>query len=228
MGGLSLFSILGSAGCAGTTTKPASTSSTTSTSGTAPSTPASSAQLVASTASVSFGNVAVGTSTAQLVSFTNSGSSNLIISSVSASGTGLGASGGSGVTLAPGATVTVSVSFLPTAAGNITGTLSAVSNASNPALQVALSGSGIVQQAATTAESVVLSWTASTSQVGGYNVYRGSVSGGPYTKLNTNVDTSASYTDAGMAVGTYYYVVTALTSVGAESAYSNEANAIVP
>jgi hypothetical protein len=225
---LTLFSILGSAGCAGTTTKSASTSGTSSTSGTAPSTTTSSAQLVASTSSVSFGNVAVGTSTAQLVSFTNSGSSNLVISSVTTSGAGLGASGGSGVTLAPGATVTVSVSFLPSVAGNITGTLSAVSNASNPDLQIALSGSGITQQAATTTESVVLGWTASTLQVGGYNVYRGVVSGGPYTKLNTNVDISATYTDVGMAVGTYYYVVTALDSTGDESGYSNEANAIVP
>jgi len=175
---------------------------------------------------INFGSVATGTSTAQLVTLTNNGNSNLVISSVAASGNGFTESGGSNVTLAAYQSVTVSVNFGPTVAGNVTGTLSVVSTASNPTVQIALSGSGETQQPAN--HSVVLSWTASASQVSGYNVYRGTVTGGPYTKVNANVESAANYTDTGMTGGTYYYVVTSMSTSGAESGYSNEADAIVP
>jgi hypothetical protein len=42
---------------------------------------------------------------------------------------------------------------------------------------------------------VNLSWTASTSTVSGYNIYRGTVSGGPYVKINTALVTSVTYAD---------------------------------
>lgn len=42
---------------------------------------------------------------------------------------------------------------------------------------------------------VDLSWTASTSIVAGYNMYRGKVSGGPYTKINTSLIAGTTYTD---------------------------------
>jgi hypothetical protein len=42
---------------------------------------------------------------------------------------------------------------------------------------------------------VNLSWIASTSTVAGYNVYRGKVSGGPYSKINTTLITGLSFTD---------------------------------
>lgn len=42
----------------------------------------------------------------------------------------------------------------------------------------------------------VLTWTASvTVPVAGYNIYRGTVSGGPYTKVNTSLVTTLTYTD---------------------------------
>jgi hypothetical protein len=45
-----------------------------------------------------------------------------------------------------------------------------------------------------------LTWTASTvvtggNPIAGYNVYRGTVSGGPYTKINTALVTSVTYSD---------------------------------
>ena len=77
--------------------------------------------------------------------------------------------------------------------------------------------------------SVTLSWTASTSTVVGHNVYRGTQSGGPYSVLNSSPDASTSYKDSNVRAGsTYYYVVTAVNSSGAESAYSNQAQAAVP
>lgn len=45
-----------------------------------------------------------------------------------------------------------------------------------------------------------LTWTAATvpsggAAIAGYNVYRGTVSGGPYTRLNTAVVTATTYSD---------------------------------
>ena len=74
-----------------------------------------------------------------------------------------------------------------------------------------------------------ISWTASTSTVTGYNTYSSTVSGGPYTKLNSSEDTSTSYTDSTVQAGkTYFYVVTSVDSSNVESAYSSEISATIP
>jgi len=77
--------------------------------------------------------------------------------------------------------------------------------------------------------SASLSWNASTSAVVGYNVYRGTVSGGPYTMINTALDAATNYTDSSVQSGqTYYYVVTAVDSAGTESGFSAETVAVIP
>lgn len=79
--------------------------------------------------------------------------------------------------------------------------------------------------------SVSLTWTASTSlNVTGYNVYRGTTPNGPYpTKLNSSLVVGTSYTDSTVqAAQTYYYVATAVDNTSSESAYSNQAQAVVP
>jgi fibronectin type 3 domain-containing protein len=87
-----------------------------------------------------------------------------------------------------------------------------------------LTGTG----AAPPQHSVNLSWN-ETSTVVGYNVYRGSQSGGPYTKINSALDASISYTDSSVQAGKiYYYVTTAIDSSGAESSYSNQIQASIP
>jgi hypothetical protein len=92
-----------------------------------------------------------------------------------------------------------------------------------------LSGAALYNAPTAAAQSVSLTWTASTSLVSGYNVYRGTQSGGPYTLLNSSLDTDTTYTDATVQTGqSYYYVATAVNSSGAESAYSNQAEATVP
>jgi fibronectin type 3 domain-containing protein len=74
-----------------------------------------------------------------------------------------------------------------------------------------------------------LSWDASTSQVAGYNIYRGTKSGGPYAKLNSSLEPGTVYTDSSVQSGTtYYYVSTAVDSSNVESAYSNQAAAAIP
>ena len=82
--------------------------------------------------------------------------------------------------------------------------------------------SGVVHSAA-------LSWTASTSVVAGYNIYRGTVSGGPYTLINTSPVTLLTYTDSNVVAGqTYFYVTTAVDGSGIESVFSNEVQAAIP
>ena len=77
--------------------------------------------------------------------------------------------------------------------------------------------------------SVSLSWSPSSSPgVSSYKVYRGNVSGGPYSLLTSGVS-STSYTDTNVQSGsTYYYVTTAVDSSGIESAYSAAAQAVIP
>jgi hypothetical protein len=76
---------------------------------------------------------------------------------------------------------------------------------------------------------VDLSWTASTSTVMGYYIYRGTSSGGPYTRLNSTLDAATAYSDSTVqSDNTYYYVVTSVDSNLVESTYSNEVVATVP
>jgi fibronectin type 3 domain-containing protein len=83
--------------------------------------------------------------------------------------------------------------------------------------------------AAQQAHSAALSWTASTSAVSGYNVYRGSANGGPYTLISTSLVTGLSFTDTNVTSGaTYYYVATAVDSNGNESGDSNQVIAVIP
>jgi fibronectin type 3 domain-containing protein len=77
-----------------------------------------------------------------------------------------------------------------------------------------------------TYNSVTLEWTApGEPDVAGYNVYRSSTSGGPYTMVNPSLVTTTSYTDSGLSSGTYYYVVTAVSTGSEESGYSSEVSA---
>jgi fibronectin type 3 domain-containing protein len=77
--------------------------------------------------------------------------------------------------------------------------------------------------------SVNLTWSPSSSSgVVAYNVYRGTVTGGPYNLLKSGIS-STSYTDSNVQSGnTYYYVTTAVDSSGAESVYSDQATAAIP
>jgi fibronectin type 3 domain-containing protein len=72
---------------------------------------------------------------------------------------------------------------------------------------------------------VALRWTESPHATS-YNIYRATVSGGPYTQIG-NVDYPV-YLDIHVSSGSvYYYVVTALTG-WKESGYSKEMSATVP
>jgi fibronectin type 3 domain-containing protein len=93
-------------------------------------------------------------------------------------------------------------------------------------LKETFSGSGTQ----TSSHTVALTWSPSTSTVVGYNLYRGTQTGGPYsTKLNSSLLSNTAFTDSNVQSGvTYYYVSTAVDSNNVESAYSNEASAPIP
>ncbi|MDR3456240.1 MAG: fibronectin type III domain-containing protein [Verrucomicrobiae bacterium] len=79
--------------------------------------------------------------------------------------------------------------------------------------------------AATASSSQInLSWSASTG-ANSYNVKRSTISGGPYTTVGTGV-AATNYMDTGLGSGTtYYYVVTAVNTVG-EGVSSGQATSI--
>lgn len=76
---------------------------------------------------------------------------------------------------------------------------------------------------------VDLHWAASASEVSGYNIYRGTQSGGPYASLNSSLISTPAYSDKSVSSGqVYYYVTTAVDSTGIESVRSNETVAVIP
>jgi hypothetical protein len=183
------------------------------------------AQLAVTPSAMSFGNVAVGSNSQQPGSLT-AGTSDITVSSAAWNGQGYSVSGITfPVTVPAGQSVPFTVAFAPQAAGSVTGSIVFDSNATNSPTTETLTGTGTQLSSHT----VGLSWNASASQVVGYNVYRGTTSGGAYSKINTAVETSTSFTDNAVQGGvTYYYVTTAVDANNVESGYSNQASVAVP
>jgi len=182
--------------------------------------------LSLSTNTVSFGSVDTGTSSTQSVTVTNTGNTNVQISQIAVGGAAYSLSGASApVTLTPSQKLTFGVIFSPTVAGTVSGSVTITSNATGSPATISLSGSGVVP----VPHRVSLSWTASTSVVSGYNVYRSTTSGAGYTKINGSLVSVVSYTDSSVVNSTtYYYVTTAVDGTGTESINSNEAAAVIP
>jgi hypothetical protein len=109
-------------------------------SGTVPVTPAT---LSASPTGLSF-SVQEGKTQVLTETVTNIGGSSATISQGTVSGTGFSISGlGTNVILTPGKSASFSVTFAPQSADNFSGSVAIASNASNPALDISLSGSAI-------------------------------------------------------------------------------------
>jgi hypothetical protein len=185
----------------------------------------STATLQVSTTTLSFGSVDAGTTSTKSVTLTNTGNANVTVSGISIGGTNFSLSGAGAVTLSAGQTDTFSVLYTPTGSETDSGSVSIVSNATGSPAAVALAGTGVAQQ---TTHSVQLNWNDSDSSIVGYNVYRSTTSGTGYVMVSSMVGPD-SYSDTSVQSGTtYYYVTTAVDGSGTESAYSNEAQAIVP
>lgn len=64
--------------------------------------------------------------------------------------------------------------------------------------------------ALTNSNSVQLSWIASPDTVVGYNIYRSSISTGPFTRLNAQLVTTTNYLDSSPLIGSQAYMVRAV------------------
>lgn len=180
-------------------------------------------QLTVSPAALTFGNVNIGNSKTRTATLSATGGS-VTISSAASSNPQFTVSGVSfPLTLNSGQSVNLYVDFSPTQGGSDSATLTVDSNASDTQATESLTGGGVSPQ-----YSVALSWSASTSPVVGYNVYRGTTVG-VYSKINTALDPSTAYTDSTVSAGaTYYYAATAVNSSGQESSYSSPVQVAIP
>ncbi len=186
---------------------------------------AAAGQLTLAPTTATFGNVTVGVTQTQAATLTASGGA-VSISATSSTNPEFGVSGLTlPLNLAAGQSASFSMTFKPQASGAASGTITLTTNATNAPVAASLTGTGV----AAPQHSVTLAWTASTSTVVGYNVYRGTQSGGPYTVITSAVDAGTTYTDTTVQAGqTYYYVVTAVDASGNESVDSNQAQAVIP
>jgi hypothetical protein len=182
-------------------------------------------QLSVTPTSLSFGDVVVGGNSSKSATLNATGAS-VTVSSVSISNGEFSLSGLSfPFTITAGGSANFTVTFAPSATGVASGTVSFTSNASNSPTVLSVSGNGTTPPQ----HSVDLTWDPSTSVVDGYNVYRGTTAGGPYSKINSALDVTTAYTDSTVQSGkTYYYVTTAVDNTGGESVFSNEVQAIIP
>jgi len=178
-------------------------------------------QLSISPSTVNIGTVATGSSGSGSGLLTASGA-NITVTAASISNSAFSVGGLSlPVTITAGQSIPFTITFSPQAAGSISATLTVTSDAQPSTATETLTGSG----AAASTHTVDLSWTASTSSnITGYNVYRAvyTTSCGPYTKINSALNTTTLYTDSSVVNGTSYcYAATAVNTSNEESGYSN-------
>jgi len=187
----------------------------------------SSASLSATPSSLGFGSQALNTPTTQTIKITNTGNIALAITQDTLVGSGFSAGVTTPINLNPAQSVNVPVVFNPGSAGTVNGSLILVSNGAT-VLSVPLTGTGV----APLSHSVDVAWDpSSSSTLQGYNVYRSTVSGAQYAKVNPLLVPGLAFTDTTVVSGsgiTYYYVTTAVDSTGGESIPSNEVPATVP
>jgi hypothetical protein len=177
--------------------------------------------------SLDFGSIVIHDASTRGVVITNGTSSAVSLAEPSISGHEFSVdAAGFPTSLAPGAHASLGIIFDPIEAGPTSGQL-VVTPTGGTALDVALSGNGI--------HAVDVSWDASsTPGIAGYNLYRGTVPGGPYPdKINTALIPGTTYEDTNvMLCTTYYYVATAVEILDdggqSESGYSNEYGAAIP
>ncbi len=180
--------------------------------------------------SLTFGHVTMDTSSSLPVTLASTGTVPVSVKSATLTGAGFTMSGATfPVTLNPGLAVKVEVRFEPTAALVTAGQLTIQSNSlTNARAAISLSGTG-----ENTPHEVTLSWEPPSSSTApkavGYDVYRLTSGSSAFRLLNSSVDAQTTYVDSTVQAGlTYDYVVTSVSSSGAESAPSNEVAVTIP
>jgi len=161
------------------------------------------------------------TGTAPSIDLLNVGTGPLLVSNVAVSGDFRQTNSCAGP-VAPNEVCTIQVFFTPTALGTRGGTITVFDNSAAGSHSISMSGVGVAKH------NVNLSWTASTSPVIGYVVYRAAQSGGPYTELNPVPQAQTTFIDSLPGGATYYYVVTAVDANLVESVTTPEIAAAIP
>jgi hypothetical protein len=166
--------------------------------------------LAPSTTTFNFGNIPIGSKSLQTLTLTNTGTSSVMISDTTVSGSGFSISGVmSAVSVAPGKSQAMQVEFAPKAGGNSNGSLVVASNASDPSLTLSLSGTSTAGPSITTqpaSQSVTVGQTATfdvAATGSGALTYQwkknaiaigGATSASYTTPATTNTDSGASFT----------------------------------
>jgi hypothetical protein len=178
-----------------------------------------------STLSLNFGNVNLGAVNTLQVTFANTGSTDVLLSQQTVSGSGFSSTGiGSSLTLPANQSATLNVTFAPSSAGNTTGSVVLSSNTSSSPIVIALAGAGVQP-----VFSVTLNWNPSTSPVVGYLVFRGPSSGGPWTSLMASAEAVLTYTDSTVQAGqVYFYAVSSVDSNNDQSTLAGPVSVQIP
>jgi predicted phage tail protein len=175
---------------------------------------------------IAFLNVILGEAEVSKIAVTSSGTAPLHVTAAAISGEGLSVSDSLPVTLQPGASTVISVTWDPTAPGTLVGaSLTIATNATSP--KILIYGSAFAPTS-TPSYKVELTWTpgtGSTDAAVSYDIYR--QTGGVTTLVGTSK--VASYTDLTAQDGlTYLYWVTAVDASGVQSSSSNSYTAVIP
>jgi Abnormal spindle-like microcephaly-assoc'd, ASPM-SPD-2-Hydin/Protein of unknown function (DUF1573) len=187
---IALCAIVGTASCIGVTGKPVITG---------PTTGAASPTISITPATVNFGNVNVGTTITQSMLLANNGTADLMISQVSTVGTAFTLANLPGTATVPaGQNMTFTASFKPSAPGSASGSISIMSNATDDATTISLTGMGM----ATNQGSANISVSPSSASFG--NVILGNTDSQVLTISNTGTAnlTISSFTTTGSGFST--------------------------
>ncbi len=169
-----------------------------------------------------FGKVGVGLKKSTTATL-QAGDAAIKVSSADWSGPGFSVSGiVFPLTLSPGEIVQLRVTFAPQSYGDAAGRIKFDSNAQNSA-QASLAGSGGQPHR------VTLSWSSGSTSAVGYNIYRAARSKGPFTRVNSALHQTATFTDTTVQAGvTYFYVATSVDRTGKESRFSSPVRVMIP
>ncbi len=186
--------------------------------------PVAAGDLAVFPATLNFGKVTMGTKKALTATLT-AGNAGVIVRSAEWGGPGFSVAGiVFPFTVPAGQSTDFKVTFAPQAAGQVSGNIKFVSNAENSTHAV-LNGNGTQ----TAAHQVTLAWHAPTTTVVGYNVYRGAAVNGPFLKMTSSPHPQTTFTDASVVgATTYFYMITAVSTKGKESKYSNRVQVSIP
>ena len=189
-------------------------------------------KLQASPATINFGKLGIKATAAQTVKLSNTGNSKVTIKQIALSGSGFAISGlRSETSLDPLQEVTFLITFHPLTKGAVTGSLKFITKELNAPVVMALAGDGVVAGSTPSSSKHVvnLSWDASHTKNVSYQVYRGEISGGPYTRLTASTTTALQYSDSNVESGIeYFYVATSVDKHGTESLNSQEIAVTIP